>query len=44
MPVLKCSNGKYKIGSGKCMYTSKAAATRAYQAYLAQKNSKRKKK
>ena len=40
MPVLKCSNGKYKIGSGKCMYKSKAAANRAYKAYLAQKGKK----
>ena len=35
MPVTKCSNGKYKIGSGKCMYTSKAAAERAQRAYKA---------
>lgn len=35
MPVYKCSNGKYRIGGGKCMYTSKAAADRAYKAYLA---------
>lgn len=38
MPVKKCSDGKYKIGSGKCMYTSKANAERAYRAYLAKKN------
>ena len=40
MPVRKCSNGKYKIGSGKCMYKSKASAERAYAAYLAKKHSK----
>ena len=40
MPVLKCSNGKWRIGTGPCMYTSKAAAIRAYQAYLAKKGKK----
>lgn len=34
MPVLKCSNGKYRIGSGKCMYRSRASAERAYRGYL----------
>ena len=43
MPVTKGSNGKWKIGSGKAMYTSKAAAVRAYRAYLAKKNDKKKK-
>ena len=38
MPVLKCSNNKYRIGSGPCIYTSKAAAERAYRAYLAKKH------
>jgi hypothetical protein len=37
MPVQRCSNGKYRIGNGKCMYTSNAAAERAYRAYLAKK-------
>lgn len=41
MPVRKCSNGKYRIGSGDCIYTSKAKAEKAYKAYLAQKRSKR---
>jgi hypothetical protein len=41
MPVVKCSNGKYRIGNGKCIYTTKAAAERAYKAYLAQKNKKK---
>lgn len=43
MPVRKASNGKYRIGSGKAMYKSKAAAERAYKAYLAKKNSGKKK-
>ncbi len=38
MPVSKCSNGKYKIGSGKCMYTTKAAAERAQKAYKAKQS------
>ena len=42
MPVIKCKGG-WKIGSGKCMYKSKAAAERAYDAYLAKKHSKGKK-
>jgi hypothetical protein len=33
MPVLKCNNGKYRIGKGKCMYRSKETATRAYGGY-----------
>ena len=43
MPVSKCPNGKYRIGSGRCMYTSKAAAERAYRAYLAKKHLGKKK-
>lgn len=35
MPVKKAPNGKWQIGSGKAMYKSKAAAMRAYRAYLA---------
>ena len=38
MPVYKCSNGKYRIGDGPCMYTSKDSAERAYRAYLAQES------
>ena len=37
MPVRKCSNGKYRIGSGDCVYTSREKAERAQQAYHAQK-------
>lgn len=40
MPVHKCPNGKYRIGSGKCMYTSKEAAEKAYRAYKAKKHQK----
>jgi hypothetical protein len=41
MPVKKCSNGKYKIGSGKCMYKSKKKARKAYKAYRAKKGGKK---
>lgn len=41
MPVHKCPNGKYRIGSGKCIYDSKEKAERAYKAYLAQKHDKK---
>ncbi len=30
---------KYRIGSGKPVFTTKENATKAYQAYLAKKNS-----
>jgi hypothetical protein len=38
MPVTKCANGKYRIGNGKCIYTSKKKAEKAYKAYIAKKN------
>jgi len=38
MPVLKCSNGLFRIGTGPCVYKSKAKAERAYAAYRAQRN------
>jgi hypothetical protein len=38
MPVHKCPNGKYRIGSGKCIYDSKAKAERAYKGYMASKH------
>ena len=41
MPVRRCSNGKWAIGSGPCMYGSKASADKAYRAYLAKKEGKR---
>ena len=43
MPCIKCGNGKYKLGSSPCMYTSKATCERAYSAYRAKKHSKKKK-
>ena len=35
MPIFRCNNGKYRIGTGQCMYTSHDSAHRAYIAYLA---------
>jgi hypothetical protein len=35
MPVIKCSNGKYRIGSGQCIYDSKEKATEVWTAILA---------
>lgn len=43
MPVYKCKNGKWRIGSGKCIYDTKKDAVSAYQAYLAEKRDKKKK-
>jgi len=43
MPVTKASNGKWRIGSGPAMYKSKAAADRAYRAYLYKRRRRRKK-
>ena len=40
MPVKKCLNGKYRIGSGDCVYTVKEKAERAQQAYHAQKEAR----
>lgn len=37
MPVKKCSNGKWRIGSGRCMYTTKKSAEKAYKGYLVSK-------
>ena len=36
MPIYRCSNGKYRIGEGECVFTSRANAERAYVAYLAE--------
>lgn len=35
MPVIKCSNGKYRIGSGDCIYDTEKKATEVWQAILA---------
>jgi hypothetical protein len=37
MPVIKCSNGKWRIGTGPCMYKSEAKALKAYMTYLIKK-------
>ncbi len=36
MPIYSCSNGKYRIGEGECVYETRENAVSAYQAYLAQ--------
>lgn len=41
MPVYKCANGKYRIGTSKCIYDTKEKAMSAYLAYLAQKYNNR---
>lgn len=38
MPIYKCSNGKYRIGSGKCIYDTKEKATEVWQAIIAEGN------
>lgn len=38
MPVHKCPNGKFRIGSGGCNFDSKAKAEAAYRGYLAKKH------
>jgi soluble P-type ATPase len=35
MPVIECSNGKYRIGSGQCIYDTKEKATEVWVAILA---------
>jgi HK97 family phage prohead protease len=40
MPIYACENGKFRIGEGECMYTSRDNAERAYAAYLAQEGEK----
>lgn len=41
MPVVRCSNGKYRIGEGECVYGTKAKADAAYRGYLFQEALKR---
>lgn len=38
MPCIKCSNGKWKIGKGKCVYKTKESCEKALAAYQAQKD------
>jgi len=40
MPIYACSNGKYRIGEGECVFSSRDSAERAYAAYLAQEGEK----
>jgi hypothetical protein len=40
MPVTRCENGKYRIGDGECIYTSRENADSAYSAYLAEEGKK----
>lgn len=35
MPIFKCSNGKYRIGSGQCIYDTHEKALEVWQAILA---------
>ena len=35
MPVLKCNNGKWRIGSGDCIYETKEKAEEVWKAILA---------
>jgi ABC-type amino acid transport substrate-binding protein len=35
MPIYKCSNGKWRIGNGGCVYSTEAKATEVWQAILA---------
>ena len=35
MPVLKCNNGKYRIGEGACIYDTKEKADKVWTAILA---------
>lgn len=43
MPVTRCSNKKYRIGSGDCIYKTKKSAEEAYQAYRYKQLMKKKK-
>ena len=36
MPIYSCGGGKYRIGDGECIYTSRDSAERAYIGYLAE--------
>ena len=34
MPVIKCPTGKYRIGTGPCVFDTKQLALKAYRGYL----------
>ena len=38
MPVYKCNNGKWRIGSGECKYETKEKAEEVWRAILASGN------
>lgn len=38
MPCFKCSNDKWRIGTGKCMYPNKTVCERALKGYHASKH------
>jgi len=38
MPIYRCDNGKYRIGDGECVFTTRQNAIQAYAAYLAQED------
>lgn len=40
MPCKKCENGKYRLGSSDCKYSSKQSCQKAERAYYAKKNKK----
>lgn len=44
MPIYSCGDGKFRIGDGQCMYTSRESAERAYEAYLAHEDDDMKEK
>jgi len=41
MPVIKCPNGKYRIGSGPCVYKSYKDAELSWSAIRAQEHAKK---
>lgn len=43
MPCIKCSNGKWRLGNGKCMYKNKSSCEKAYSGYRGKKYSHKQK-
>lgn len=44
MPVIKCNNGKWRIGAGSCIYPTKEKAMEVWTAILASGKYEAKKK
>lgn len=44
MPVQQCANGKWRIGDGPCIYSTKEEAARAWRAILAERERKQRRK